>query len=112
MVYLPKEIFTSIIGYCGYTPIQRHNKIMKTLIKDIDLFLDLYSTLLIDNIEEWRYVPTEYAIDFHFNHRRLYPSTIDGVINNHIYYPDILDYDFTRINKLIFDGNLIYREMD
>lgn len=110
MVYLPNEIFTNIINFTAHTHLQRHRKIMKTIIPDIDLFLDLYGTILRDKLD----LSKQHSIDWHFKVRRHSPRTFESFIDYHEYDSDSeeFDYDFTRINKFIFDGNLIYREMD
>ena len=108
MVYLPTEVFTNIINYCGDAPINKHRKIMKTLILDIDLFLDLYSTILSDKLD----LSKKHSIDWHFKIRRNFPRTFEAFIDCHEYDSDEFDYDFVKINSFIFDSGLIYREMD
>ena len=53
MVYLPNNVFNKIIGFCDDTPMEKHRKIMKEIILDIELFYDLYSNILIDKVIDW-----------------------------------------------------------
>ena len=54
MVYLPNNVFNKIIGFCDDTPIEKHRKIMKEIILDIDLFYDLISNIIIDKVIDWQ----------------------------------------------------------
>ena len=108
MVHLPNEIFKNIINYCGDTSINKHRKIMKTLILDIDLFLDLYSTILSDKIDFYR----AGVVDLHFKRRQKSPRTFECFIDYHEYDTEQFDYDFVKINSFIFAKGLIYREKD
>ena len=107
MVYLPTEVFNKVVNYCGDTPINKHRKIMTELIKDIDLFLDLYATILKDKIDLSR----TGVIDIHFNRRKTSPKTFELFIEYHEYDTEEFDYDFVKINSFIFANGLIYREV-
>ena len=110
-LYLPENIFKQILDYCDDTPIKKHNKKMKSIIDDIDLFTDLYSTILEDYImwnlsDEWN----NDAIQDYFNNRINKPKRLHYFIDSHEYGTDTYNYDFDKIDKI--EKRLIYKHID
>ena len=111
MVYLQEHIFKNILDYCGDTPIKRHNKRMKSIIGDIDLFTDLYSMILED------YINSNISDDFnneviqdYFNDKLNEPKRLLYFIDYHEYDTDNFNYNFEKIDKLV--KRLIYKHND
>ena len=116
MVLLPKQVFKNIINYCDDRAYQRHRKIMKKIILDIDLFYDLISNIVRDKVIWWNgaggdIVSYEDYIRIWMNDR----AGLEYIIENHDYWTGRYNYDFNRINRIFFDyeendnGTITYR---
>tara|TARA_R110000822_G_scaffold14046_2_gene49565 strand:+ start:126 stop:476 length:351 start_codon:yes stop_codon:yes gene_type:complete len=110
-IYLPEHIFKYILDYCNDTPIKKHNKRMKSIIGDIDLFTDLYSTILED------YIMWNISDDFnnevvqdYFTARINNPKRLHYFIQYHEYGSDTYNYDFKKIWKI--EKKLIYHHIE
>tara|TARA_R110000822_G_scaffold14046_3_gene49567 strand:+ start:45 stop:425 length:381 start_codon:yes stop_codon:yes gene_type:complete len=76
-IYLPEHIFKNILDYCGDTPKKKHNRRMNVLIKDINLFIDLYSIILQEVI-----YTEAITIEQYYKFRIDYPQNLMNMIED------------------------------
>ena len=111
MVNFPNEIFKLVLGFCNDTSIKKHNKKMKMIIKDIDLFTDVYSMILKDYILS--NVSDDFnneVVDEHFDHRKKNPTRLTYFIDHHEFDTQTFNYGLINIWKI--GKTLIYKHID
>ena len=103
MVHLPNEIFKNIINYCNDTPLEKHNKIMKEIILDIDLFLDLYSKIITNWLITWNNegYNTNNTYENYLN-PSMYRTRLDFFVDAVYTETEHVNYDFDRIDRIDF----------
>ena len=111
MVNFPNEIFKLVLEFCDDTSIKKHNKKMKMIIKDIDLFTDVFSMILEDYIisnvsEDFN----NEVVDEHFDDRQKNPTRLHYFIDHHEFDTQTFNYDLDKIWKI--NKTLIYKHID
>jgi hypothetical protein len=108
MVFFPVAVFRHILSYNDYSFIRTHNEKIKRLVVDIDLFRDVYSTILADKIDNdvngWG---IEMNADIYFENRKTDFKPLRNFIEDHEYNTELFDYDFDRIDKIYKEQLLI-----
>jgi hypothetical protein len=111
MVNFPNEIFKLVLAFCDDTPIKKHNKKMKKIIDDIDLFTDLYSMILEDFINHT--IGEEFnneVIQDYFNDKLTEPKRLHYFIDYHEFNDERFNYDWDKIDKI--SSKIIYKHND
>ena len=111
MVNFPNEIFKLVLAFCDDTPIKKHNKKMKSVIGDIDLFADLYSMILEDYIIS--NVSDDFnneVVDEYFDDRKQNPTRLHYFIYHHEF--NIVTFNYYQENIWKINKTLIYKHID
>lgn len=108
MVYFPVDVLSHILSYIDYSSIRSHNEKMKRLVVNIDLFRDVYSTILADRIDNdvngWG---IEMNADIYYENRLTDFKPLRNFIEDHEFNTELFDYDFDRLDKIYKERLLI-----